>query len=959
MLSDIFSNFYRHRREENLMPPFSLPSRRSRSVHRRRFARSGHGCIRPETLERRTMLTGNDPSLADETPSEVVVEPPALVAPIGEGLDTFASADAYTDWLVEQAVDRWQHLFGRPEYGWPWYYDDMAVGRPDFVTDAVIRRDDISVTMADGRPDSTTLEVLRAGDAFDSSATNTQIAGVDEADLVEVDGDTLYALAQGRLSVVQGFAETAPELVSQIDLTGSGRVAGMYLFGDRLTVVSRDVEMTIASRTAVGFPSTYPPVRGRAQTTVTVLDVTDPAAVTVANRTTFDGELISSRMVDGQLRLVLNHRLKLPQPQLVPIELIEDATADPVAPAHTAPDLSLGRRPAGLQWWPDIPKPNRRYESAEAYAARVREQLVETMTPQVYQVDAAGDPLDVSTLVDPTAIDIPEPGSVRQLTTVTTVDVTAARPQSITTGLFTQGEVEVFATAEEVYVFDSHFEESEPSLGLFDVMWWQPPTPVTTVTKVGFGIDQLDSPAIDLVSQGTFTGRVLNQFAADKQDVFLRVVVETPWEGSGVVVLEQQGESLVAVGSLSGLAPNENLYSVRFVGDRAYFVTFRRVDPLFVVDFSTPTAPKLLGELKVPGYSDHIQPLDENQLLTIGRDADDATGRFKGMQVSIFDVSDPASPSLLHRHTLAGGRSTSTVITGDRWRRGDGDHLALGFFPDEGVITIPVRTDGQFGWEPPIQIGLPFSEITLPGPTVLALDEPVMSTIEVGRGTEESLTLAPEPIRPKWKPPLQHLEVLSFDITGGISSLGAIDHDTSVDRAVKISGQLVGVSSSEVTVHGFTDPSTTLGSVRLDEVTIQSVDDLPATSSLPLPDIAALLDRAVAGLPVRGTWLAKAAETIGDETVVFAEHASGAVHRLTSHGPFAEEGWAAFGFEGVGNAENRPLSRSARGTSFASAVPEIQNILSEAILKRFNMERDESGQLRRKGALFAEFVNMS
>ncbi len=548
---------------------------------------------------------------------------------------------------------------------------------------------------------------------------------------------------------------------------------------------------------------------------------------------------------------------------------------------------------------------------------------------------------------------------MRQLTTVTTVDVTAARPQPITTGLFTQGEVEVFATADEVYVFDSHWKESEPSPALFDVMWWQPSTPVTTVTKVGFGISQLDSPAIDLVSQGTFTGRVLNQFAADEQAGFLRVVVETSGRGSGVVVLEQQGESLVAVGSLSGLAPNENLYSVRFVGDRAYFVTFRRVDPLFVVDLSTPTVPALLGELKVPGYSDHIQPLDENHLLTIGRDADDATGRFKGMQVSIFDVSNPASPSLLHRHTLAGGRSTSTVITGDRWRRGDGDHLALGFFPDEGVITIPVRTDGQFGWEPPIQIGLPFPEITLPTPTIPALEEPVIGAIEVGSGTEElSLTLVPEPFRPKWKPPLQHLEVLSFDINGGISSLGAIDHDTSVDRAVKISGQLVGVSSSEVTVHDFTDPGTTLGSVRLDEVTIQSIDELPASSSQPLPDIAALLDRAVAGLPVRGTWLAKAAETIGEETVVFAEHASGAVHRLTSHGPFAEEGWAAFGFEGVGNAENKPLARSARGTSFASAIPEIHSILSQAVLERLNMERDESGHLRRKGAFFAEFVKM-
>jgi hypothetical protein len=910
------------------------------------------------------MLTGNDPSLADETPSEEAVEPPALVAPIGEGLDTFASADAYADWLVEQAVDRWQHLFGQPQYGWPWYYHDIAVGRPDIVTDAVIRRDDISVAMADVRSDSTTPEALSAGDALDSSTTNTQIAGVDEADLVEVDGDTLYSLARGRLSVAQGFAEAAPELVSQIDLTDSGRVAGMYLFGDRLTVVSRDVEMTIAGRTTFGFPHIYPPVLGRSQTTVTVLDVTDPAAVTVANRTTYDGELLSSRMVNGQLRLVLNHRLDLPRPLLVPyqpldpIVMLDDPSPEPtvlatdelIAPAAIPSDWARVKLPPR---WPTY----HIYETSEAYAARVREQLVEAMTPQVYQVDAAGNPLDVSTLVEATAIDIPEPGNVRQLTTVTTVDGTAARPQPITTGLFTKGDIQVFATADEVYVFDSHFEESEPSPALFDVMWWQPPTPVTTVTKVGLGISQLDSPVIDLVSQGTFTGRVLNQFAADEQGGFLRIVVETAEAGSGVVVLEQQGESLVVVGSLSGLAPNENLYSVRFVGDRAYFVTFRRVDPLFVVDLSIPTAPALLGELKVPGYSDHIQPLDENHLLTIGRDADDATGRFKGMQVSIFDVSDPASPSLLHRHTLAGGRSTSTVITGDRWRRGDGDHLALGFFPDEGVITVPVRTDGQFGWEPPIQIEFPRIEPRTPSAGVLI--EPLIGAVEIdSENSELSLTVAPDLRWPKWRPPLQHLEVLSFDIAGGINSLGTIDHDTSVDRAVKVSGQLVGVSASEVTVHDFTDPNVTLGSVRLDEVTTQSINELPTINLPPLPDIAVLLDRAVAGLPVRGAWLAKAAETVGDETVIFAEHASGAVHRLTSHGPFAEEGWAAFGFEGIGNAENKPLSRTARGTNFVNALPEIRSMLSPELLERLNMERDESGHLRRKGALFAELMDM-
>jgi hypothetical protein len=912
------------------MPLFSPRSHRSRAVRRHQVGRSDNRWSRPETLERRTMLTGNDPAVADATDGVDFTEPPAIVTAVGVGLDTFASAEAYADWLVGQATDRWQSLFGKPAYyDWPWWY------RGDYLDDQPELRVSFGEDLA--RPDSVggSLGMLATGtgvESADSSTTNTQIAGVDEADLVEVDGDTLYSLARNRLSIVRGFADAAPELASQIDLAANGRVAGMYLFGDRLTIVSQDTEMTIAGRTASRFPLIYPPVLGRAQTIVTVLDVSDLSDVSVANRTTFDGGLVSSRMVEGQLRLVLNHRLELPRPQVIPYEPVEELMVGPSARNEMPEPATLGGRFASLLWWPDIPEPTGRYETAEAYASRVRQELVEAMTPQVYQVDAAGNPLDVSTLIEPTAIDVPEPGAVRQLTTITAFDVTDGQPQPVTTGVFTRGTVEVFATAEDLYVFDGH-QSHEPSIGLIDIRRWQPP--VTTVTKVGFAADQSGAATVSLVSQGTITGRMLNQFAADAQNGFLRVVVEVPGEGSGVRVLEQQSENLVEVGSITGFAPREDLYSVRFVGNRAYFVTFRRTDPLFVVDLSNPTAPTLLGELKVPGFSDHIQPLDENHLLTIGRDADDETGRFKGMQVSIFDVTEPGSPSLLHRYTLAGGRGTSTAITGSRWRRGDGDHLALGFFPDEGVITIPVTTDGRFEWDLPID-----------PPIALPMIRP-LADILIG---DDSILL-PEPSA--WKPPTQRLEVLSFDLAAGISSLGAIDHDTSVDRAVKITGQLVGVSASEVSVHSFTDPATTLGSVRLDEASAQPITELPAAEPQAFPAIEALIEQAVAGLPVHRTWVAKTAETVGDRTVVFAEHASGVVHRLTSSGLVAEKGWAAFGFDGIGNLESMPLSRQARGESFADAVAEVRGLLSDAVLQRLDLSRDADGRLQSRGPFFA------
>lgn len=900
-------------------------------------------------LERRAMLTGTDTSVDDVAGADLN-EPPPIVREIGAGLETFASADAYADWLVGQAVERWQHLLGQPASDWGWWgYEPYLRDGIQLHDDGVVAfTDDIAVSLsADGTRATADAVVAMADGIPESSSTNTQIAGVDEADLVEVAGDTLYSLAHGVLSIVRGFAEAAPELVSQISVAENGRAAGMYLFGDRLTIVSREFQPTIASRASRSFPWIYPPVFSQAQTTVTVLDVSEPAAVSVTTRTTIDGALVSSRMVDGQLRLVLNHRLELPRPEIIRNDRVDDPVIMPAVP-EPEPEVTIGLVTAEIlidpRWWPGLPQPIGTYETAEVYAARIRQPVVDAMTPQVYQFDQDGNPLDVTTLVSPAAIDIPEPGSVSQLTTVTAFDVTANQPQPVATvGMFTKGSVEVFATANDLYLFDGHDGSTEAPDGL---LTWGP---LTDVTKISFGHGAAETLAtVALTAQGTFSGRVLNQFAADEQDGFLRVVTETRGQGSGVVVLEQQGEHLVEAGSLGGVAPQEDLYSVRFVGSRAYFVTFRRTDPLFVVDLSTPTAPKLLGDLHVPGFSDHIQPLDENHLLTIGRDADERTGFFKGMQVSIFDVTDPTSPSLLHRHTLAGGRGTSTSITGSRGQRGDGDHLALGFFPDQGVITIPVRTDGRFGWEPAIIIDDPI--ITDPLPPI-----PLPGGPELVPG---SLRVSPSWIPPLWKPPTQHLEVLSFDIASGISRLGMIDHDTNVDRAVQIAGHLVGVSASEVTVHEFTDPTTTLGSVRLDAVSIQPMHELPPADPQPLPDLGALLDRAVAGLPVHGAWKAKVAETVGDHTVVYAEHASGAIHRLTGRGSFREEGWAAFGFDGIGNAESTPLARASRGGAFGpAAVAAMQSVISDTVLERLDMFRDQDGRAKRRGGLFAEVMS--
>jgi uncharacterized secreted protein with C-terminal beta-propeller domain len=134
----------------------------------------------------------------------------------------------------------------------------------------------------------------------------------------------------------------------------------------------------------------------------------------------------------------------------------------------------------------------------------------------------------------------------------------------------------------------------------------------------------------------------------------------------------------VQTGIVSGLGPGENIHSVRFMGSRAYVVTFRQTDPLYVVDLRNPAKPVVSGQLELTGYSAHLQPAGDGKLIGIGQEAS-ASGRTQGTQISLFDVSDPAAPRRLARHFVEGGQS------GAEW-----DPHALLYWPATRLLVVPV-----------------------------------------------------------------------------------------------------------------------------------------------------------------------------------------------------------------------------------------------------------------------------
>jgi uncharacterized secreted protein with C-terminal beta-propeller domain len=178
---------------------------------------------------------------------------------------------------------------------------------------------------------------------------------------------------------------------------------------------------------------------------------------------------------------------------------------------------------------------------------------------------------------------------------------------------------------------------------------------------------------------GTVPGWLINQYALSEWNGHLRVATTNDARSSSAVrVLRQTGDKLVELGKVDGLGKGERIYSARFIGPRGYLVTFRQVDPLYSLDLSNPAAPEVTGELKITGYSAHLQPVGENRLVGIGQEAD-TQGRTQGTQVSLFDVSNLAEPRRLARHHVSGGYSEAEY-----------DPHAILWWPATGLLVIPM-----------------------------------------------------------------------------------------------------------------------------------------------------------------------------------------------------------------------------------------------------------------------------
>ncbi|NMO54457.1 benzoate transporter [Actinoplanes sp. TBRC 11911] len=264
------------------------------------------------------------------------------------------------------------------------------------------------------------------------------------------------------------------------------------------------------------------------------------------------------------------------------------------------------------------------------------------------------------------------PYSGTQLMRVLTFDLRAPRlDDGAPVGVLADGDV-VYGTANSLYVANNPGWRLNTMLNAAGVAR-QP----MDAEIFKFDLPPAGKPV--LAASGKVPGTLLNQYALSEWDGHLRVATtDSVKQSSAVRVLRQQDTKLTEVGEVGGLGENERIYSVRFIGPRAYVVTFRQTDPLYSLDLSDPSRPRVTGELKITGFSAHLQPVGENRLVGIGQEAT-TQGRATGMQVSLFDVTDPAAPARLAQHFVAGASSEAEY-----------DPRALLWWPATNLLVVPL-----------------------------------------------------------------------------------------------------------------------------------------------------------------------------------------------------------------------------------------------------------------------------
>jgi uncharacterized secreted protein with C-terminal beta-propeller domain len=494
----------------------------------------------------------------------------------------------------------------------------------------------------------------------DYTTTNNQEEGVDEIDLVKTDGQYIYIAQDRALHIVDSWPVEDAEKVASVDLEGWAQ--GLFLHGDQVVVAQQVYDNDFYG------------------TQYTFFDVSDRENPFEVRTIDIEGYQADARMIGQDMYFVLNHWLSLPS------EAWDIMWDDSLGLPEVDWNLSGEELEADL-------------EAKREQARQILEPVIETMVanwnvdemlPQWRDSAGSG---QFEPMYD--CQDLYRPSNVSQYNMLSLFHVDIEEDTTDATGLMSNGWT-VYASQDNLYVAQT------------SRWWWWGWGDINLDTHIHkFELNPDAEP--EYTSSGSVAGWIYDQFAMSEYDGHLRVAsTELDWWwgsnlddediGNNVTVLQDVGNGLLReVGSVTGIAPGEQIMACRMMGEKGYVVTFEQTDPLFTIDLANPLAPEVIGELHIPGFSTYLHPMDGDHLLAIGMAGLD-DGTLTGMAVNIFDVTDFANPLLEHQYEI------TNPDAGWSWSEALWEHHAFTYHRD--VLTIPAyrydyteNSDGSYDYD--------------------------------------------------------------------------------------------------------------------------------------------------------------------------------------------------------------------------------------------------------------------
>ena len=526
------------------------------------------------------------------------------------------------------------------------------------------------------------------------SQTNVQVAGVDEPDIVKNDNRYIYTLSGSTLAIIDAYPAAGASVISKTEISDTPK--DIFVTGDRLVLFTTGYGtpdypvQPSGAEPAIGMIAPMPPYRYNSPSThALVYDISDRKNPKVLKDYTIDGDYIDARMIGSLVYMVTREQIYPFTGDHVVVPALREGTTTIVQPdvwyfdnhesqytftTITSLDAASGNEKDAQTYL--LGSGNILYVSTDAMYVSYQK-----YHPVIYTVQGG------KGIIPPQPVAVSGGmGSSGSGGVATASDIAVSSPAGATAA--------VKIAVPPVTVppdFNSLTDAQRQSIlnGLRsaeqDAIRRQEADQTTTVIhKIA-----INGGTITYIAKGEVPGTLDNQFSMDEYNNNLRLATTSSvfaqsgqYTYNNVFVLDGK---MATIGSLTHIAEQESIYSTRFIGDRLYMVTFKRIDPFFVIDLSVPESPKILGQLKIPGYSDYLHPYDATHIIGIGKETttNDWGGvSTSGVKLALFDVTDVANPRQLDKVQIGDAGSDSAALT---------DHHAFLFDKAKNLLVIPVR----------------------------------------------------------------------------------------------------------------------------------------------------------------------------------------------------------------------------------------------------------------------------